>query len=84
MYITKSKIHEYTIQFVLLLKRNRILDRSHLLLIDSHKSHVYGYPFLQFINHVTAVYDYYSNTSELGWILLANQVAGLPDFGEPA
>ena len=44
-YITKSKIHEYGIQFVLFLKRNGLLDRSHLLIIDSHKSHVYNYPF---------------------------------------
>ena len=48
-YITKSKFHEYAIQFVLSLKRNGLLDRTHLLIIDSHKSHVYNYPFLQYM-----------------------------------
>ena len=37
-YITKIKFHEYAIRFVLSLKRNRLLDQPHLLLIDSHKS----------------------------------------------
>ena len=48
-YITKSKFHEYAIRFVLFLKRNGLLDRTHLLIIDSHKSHVYNYPFLQYM-----------------------------------
>ena len=48
-YITKSKFHEYAIRFVLFLKRNGLMDRTHLLIIDSHKSHVYNYPFLQYM-----------------------------------
>ena len=31
------------------MKRNGLLDRTHLLIIDSHKSHVYNYPFLQYM-----------------------------------
>ena len=46
-YITKLMFHEYAIRFVLFLRRNGMLDRPHLLLIDSHKSHVYNYPFLR-------------------------------------
>ena len=48
-YITKSKFHEYAIRFVLFLKRNGLMDRTHLLIIDSHKSHVYNYTFLQYM-----------------------------------
>ena len=48
-YIRESKFHEYAIRFVLFLKRNGLMDRTHLLIIDSHKSHVYNYPFLQYM-----------------------------------
>ena len=46
---TKSKFQGYWIRFVLFLNMNRLLDRTHLLTIDSHKSHVYNYPFLQYM-----------------------------------
>ena len=48
-YITKCKFHEYAIQFAIFLKRNGLMDRTHLLIIDFHKSHVYNYPFLQYM-----------------------------------
>ena len=39
-YITKAKIHEYGIHFVRYLNSHKLLDRPHILLIDSHKTHV--------------------------------------------
>ena len=44
-YITKAKFHEYGIYFVMYLNSHKLLDRPHILLIDSHKSHVYNLPF---------------------------------------
>ena len=46
-YITKHKFHLYGIRFVKYLKAKRKLDRPHILLIDSHKSHVYNMPFFE-------------------------------------
>ena len=43
-YITKHKFHLYSIRFVKCLKAKGKLDRPHILLIDSHKSHVYNMP----------------------------------------
>ena len=43
--IIKQKFHEYSIQFVCWLKTHRLLDRPHLLIIDSHKSHIYNVAF---------------------------------------
>ena len=44
-YITKAKFHEYGIHFVRYLNSHKPLDRPHILLIDSHKTHVYNLPF---------------------------------------
>ena len=44
-YITKAKFHEYGIHFVRYLNSHKLLDRPHILLIDSHKTHVYNLPF---------------------------------------
>ena len=44
-YITKCKFQEYGERFVRYLKNHKLLDRPHLLIIDSHKSHVYNLPF---------------------------------------
>ena len=44
-YITKQKFHEYGVRFVRWLKIHRMLDKPHLLIIDSHKSHVYNVAF---------------------------------------
>ena len=46
-YITKHKFHLYGIRFVKYLKAKGKLDRPHILLIDSHKSHVYNMPFFE-------------------------------------
>ena len=44
-YITKEKFHEYGIRFVKYLSDIGRLDQTHLLIIDSHKSHVYHMAF---------------------------------------
>ena len=44
-YITKQKFHEYGVRFVRWLKTHRKLEKPHLLIIDSHKSHVYNVAF---------------------------------------
>ena len=41
-YITKQKFHEYGVRFVRWLKTHRMLSKPHLLIIDSHKNHVYN------------------------------------------
>ena len=46
-YITKHKFHEYSIRFVWYLKSNGLLDHPHLLIVDSHKSHVYNVAFFE-------------------------------------
>ena len=44
-YIMKHQFHQYSIRFVQYLAKIRHLDRPHLLIIDSHKSHVYNLAF---------------------------------------
>ena len=44
-YITKHKFHKYSIHFVCFLKTHCLLGQKHLLIIDSHKSHVYNVAF---------------------------------------
>ena len=44
-YITKQKFREYGVRFVRWLKTHRKLEKPHLLIIDSHKSHVYNVAF---------------------------------------
>ena len=44
-YITKQKFHEYGAHFVRWLKTHKMLDRPYLLIVDSHKSHVYNVAF---------------------------------------
>ena len=46
-YITKNKFHQYSICFVQYLAQIGKLDRTHILIIDSHKSHVYNLPFFE-------------------------------------
>ena len=58
-YITKQKFHEYGVRFVRWLKTHRMLDKPHLLIIDSHKSHVYNVGFFDCMKanniHVLAI-----------------------------
>ena len=57
-YITKQKFYEYA-QFVRYLKAHKILDRPHLLIVDSHKSHMYNVAFFDLMKemniHVMAI-----------------------------
>ena len=52
-YITKQKFHEYSAHFVRYLKTHRILHRPHLLIVDSHKSHMYNVAFFDERNEFT-------------------------------
>ena len=58
-YITKSKFHEYGIRFVKYLADISHLDQNHLLIIDSHKSHIYNLAFFDELRdnniHVMAI-----------------------------
>ena len=58
-YITKPKFHEYRIQSVKYLADISCLDQSHLLIIDSHKGHIYNLAFFDEMRdnniHVMAV-----------------------------
>ena len=59
-YITKCKFQEYRERFVRYLKNHKLLDRPHLLIIDSHKSQIYNLPFYKLMIdnniHVLALY----------------------------
>ena len=46
-YITKHQFHQYGICFVQYLAQIGKLDRPHLLIIDSHKSHMYNLAFFE-------------------------------------
>ena len=46
-YITKSKFHEYGLHFMKFLKAHGLADKTNLLIIDGHKSHLYNLPFYE-------------------------------------
>ena len=46
-YIMKSKFHEYGLHFVKFLKANGLADKTNLLIIDRHKSHLYNLPLYE-------------------------------------
>ena len=46
-YITKAKFHEYGLRFVRYLKHQDLNNRPHMLIVDSHSSHLYNLPFYQ-------------------------------------
>ena len=46
-YITKGKFHLYGVHFVKYLRQIGLLGRPHLLIIDSHSSHVYNVDFFE-------------------------------------
>ena len=58
-YIMKQKFHEHGVWFIQWLKTHRMLDRPHLLIIDSHKSHMYNVAFFDCMKannvHVMAI-----------------------------
>ena len=50
-YITKHQFHQYGICFVQYLTKIGKLGHTHLLIIDSHKSHVYNLAFFEMREH---------------------------------
>ena len=46
-YITKAKFHEYGLRFACYLRKQELNDRPHMLIVDSHSSHLYNLPFYQ-------------------------------------
>ena len=46
-YITKSRFHEYGLAFIRYLKANGLADKTNLLILDGHKSHLYNLPFYE-------------------------------------
>ena len=46
-YITKTKFHKYGLRFTHYLRQQELNDRPHLLIVDSHSSHLYNLPFYQ-------------------------------------
>ena len=46
-YITKAKFHEYGLRFARYLRQQELNDRPHMLIVDSHSSHLYNLPFYQ-------------------------------------
>ena len=46
-YVTKAKFHEYGLRFVRFLRQQELNDRHHILIVDSHSSHLYNLPFYQ-------------------------------------
>ena len=58
-YMTKSKFHMYEICFVKYLESIGCFDENHLMIIDSHKSHMYNLTLFDEMRendiHVTAI-----------------------------
>ena len=46
-YITKSRFHEYGLAFIRYLKANGLADKTNLLIVDGHKSHLYNLSFYE-------------------------------------
>ena len=46
-YITKSRFHEYGLSFIKFLKANGLVDKTNLLIVYGHKSHLYNLPFYE-------------------------------------
>ena len=46
-YITKSQFHQYGLAFIKYLKANGLADKTNLLILDGHKSHLYNLPFYE-------------------------------------
>ena len=41
-YVTKAKFPEYGLRFVRFLRQQELNDRPHILIVDSHSSHLYN------------------------------------------
>ena len=46
-YIMKSRFHQYGLAFKKYLKANGLADKTNLLILDGHKSHLYNLPFYE-------------------------------------
>ena len=46
-YITRSGFHKYGLSFIKYLKANGLVDKTNLLILDGHNSHLYGLPFYE-------------------------------------
>ena len=46
-YITKSRFHEYGLSFIKYLKADGLVDKTNLLILDGHKSHLYNLSFYE-------------------------------------
>ena len=46
-YIMKSQFHEYGLSFIKYLKADGLVDKTNLLILDGHKSHLYNLPFYE-------------------------------------
>ena len=46
-YIMKSRFHQYGLAFIKYLKVNGLADKTNLLILDGHKSHLYNLPFYE-------------------------------------
>ena len=68
-YIMKHQFHQYSICFVQYLVKNSHLDCPHLLIIDSHKSHMYNLVFFEEMKenniHIMAIPPYTSHILQL-------------------
>ena len=61
-YINKQLFAEYGKSFILYLREHNLLDRPHILLIDSHYSHVFNYGFMKMMDNrkITVRFELYS------------------------
>ena len=46
-YIRKSHFHQYGVPFIKFLKHEGLVNRKNLLIVNSHKSHLYNLPFYE-------------------------------------
>ena len=62
-YIAKSQFHQYDLAFIKFLKANGLADKTNLLIVDGHKSHLYNLPFyeamtiLPYMSHIIQPLD---------------------------
>ena len=83
-YITKHQFHQYGIRFVQYLAKIGRLDQPHLLIVDSHKSHVYNLAFFDEMKenniHVMAIPPHTSERSHNLQLTVLHMSLKLPHF----
>ena len=55
-YITKEKFLEYGVRFIQYLRSHKLLNIKHLLIINSHKSHIYNVAFFDLMKDYDTPY----------------------------